>query len=596
MPRTIKTRQRLIYLLLVALVSPLLFLRESDGPRAPVADKPSVRADASVRIGRLAATRVTEHTATLTWETNVPADSQVTYGERSPYERGTRRDRDLTRSHRVVLKNLESGATYQACVVSASADGCIGTADEIAFRTLGVAGFRDESGGEPYSAIRSLPSKTSGVAARDYDNDGDIDLLVCAENYKGSRLFRNDGGTLTDVTRDAGLIESARAGAWADFDGDGDADIALSSGWKLHLFENTGPPSWQFRPANELLPRQPRYSSEGIGWLDYNCDGWPDLLIANGAYGLLLYRNTGSASPRFVDVSTTAGLGRGGVGVGLSDFLSIADLNGDGFADFLYNVRGRSCLLGQNTAAGRFHKAVDSGLDFRSRQRIGFALGDYDNDGDLDLFVPMSTGNALFRNDGKGHFTNAILNAGALRESAKGCSAAWADVDNDGDLDLYVGRWYSPDELYSNNGDGTFRLATKEFRFDQQSGVTAQGVVFMDIDHDGDMDLFVGNRRAGSFLYINQAVFEGQHHYLRVELAPKLQRAGTAVALYTRGGELVGYRQIAGAEGWGCQSPPEAHFGCRPGQYEVRVTLPTKRVVKKLVTTTATGPNVVTIK
>ena len=596
MPRTVKTRQRLIYLLLVALVSPLLFLRKTDGPREPVADKPAVRADASVRIDRLAAARVTEHTATLTWETNVPADSQVTYGERTPYERGTRRDPELTRSHEVILRNLDAGATYQACVVSASAQGGIGAADGVVFRTLGVAGFREESDNELFTAIRNLPSKTSGAATRDYDNDGDLDLLICAENYKGSRLFRNDGGTLTDVTKDAGVLESARAGAWADYDGDGDADLALSSGWKLHLFENTGPPSWHFRQANELLPRQPRYSSEGIGWLDHNCDGWPDLLSANGAYGLLLYRNTGSASPRFVDVSAAAGLGRRGMGVGLSDFLSIADLNGDGFADFLYNVRGRSCLFAQNTASDRFRAAVGSGLHIRSRQRIGFALGDYDNDADLDIFVPMSKGNILFRNDGKGRFTDVTSDAGALKQSAKGCSAAWGDVDNDGDLDLYVGRWYSPDEFYANNGDGTFRLATREFRFDQQTAVTAQGVVFFDLDHDGDLDLFVGNRRANNFLYVNQTVFEGQHHYLRVELAPKLQQAGAAVTLRGEKGAVMGYRQLAGAEGWGCQPPPEAHFGCPSGKYEVQVTLPSKRVIKKTVTTTAKGPNAVVIE
>ena len=557
---------------------------------------PEVVEDSSVKIGSITAERVGEHVATITWETDVPADSQVTYGQRSAFEHGTRRDPELTVDHRVTLRNLESGATYFACLVSASVDGGIGTSEGVSFRTHGVAGFREAEDGDPLAAVRDLPSKASGVAPRDYDNDGDLDLLVCAENYKGSRLFRNDKGVLTDVTKEAGLLESARAGAWADYDGDGDSDLVLSSGWKLHLFENAGAPSWQFRDANKLLPRQARYSTEGIGWLDYDRDGRPDLLIANGAYGILLYHNTGRASPRFKDVSRTAGLGPKGIGVGLSDFLSIADLNGDGLPDFLYNIRGRTCLFAKNTGWGRFEAAENTGLDYKSRQRIGFALGDYDNDGDLDVFVPMSMGNKLLRNEGKAHFRDVTDQAGALKDSTRGSSAAWGDVDNDGDLDLYVGRWYSADELYANNGDGTFRLASKEFRIDQESRTTARGTLFFDYDRDGDLDLFVNNRRSANTFFVNENVFAGQHNYLEVELAPKLAQAGTTVTLHSKEGKMLGYRHISGGEGWGCQLPSVAHFGCKPGKYLVRVTLPSKREVKKPVSTTANGPNILRIE
>ena len=475
-------------------------------------------------------------------------------------------------------------------------DGEIGTAETVSFRTRGVAGFREAEDGDPLAAVRDLPSKASGVAPCDYDNDGDLDLLVCAENYKGSRLFRNDKGTLTDVTKEVGLLESARAGAWADYDGDGDSDLVLSSGWKLHLFENRGASSWQFQDASKLLPRQPRYSTEGVGWLDYDRDGKPDLLIANGAYGILLYNNTGRASPRFRDVSRKAGFGPKGIGVGLSDFLSVADLDGDGLADFLYNIRGRACLLAKNTGGGQFEAAENTGLDYKSRQRIGFALGDYDNDGDLDVFVPMSMGNKLFRNEGKARFKDVTDQTGALKDSTRGSSAAWGDVDNDGDLDLYVGRWYSADELYANNGDGTFRLASKEFRLNQEGRTTARGAAFFDYDRDGDLDLFVNNRRAANTFFVNENVFAGQHHYLEVELAPTLAQAGATVTLHSRKGKLLGYRHISGGEGWGCQLPPVAHFGCKPGDYLVQVTFPSKRVVKKPVSTTANGPNVLRIE
>ena len=596
MPHTAKTRQFLIYVLIAAVVAPLLLLRgQTAAPPSPEPAPPSVAEEASVHIDSVRVEEVTDHSAVIRWRTNVPADSQATFGEKTAFMRGTPRDVQLTRDHRVVLEDLESGVTYKVFLVSASGQGQTGTRDGISVRTKGVAGLRNEISNEPFEALRDLPSKATGLSVCDYDNDGDLDLFVCAENYKGSRLFRNDRGTYRDVTQDAGLLEGARAAAWADYDRDGDFDLVLSAGWKVHLFENTGPTKWTFQPSPKTLPRQPRYSAEGIGWLDYDRDGHVDLLISNGAYGILLYRNTGRRGQPFADASADAGLGRRGIGVGLSDFLSIADLTGDGFPDFLYNIRGRECLLAQNARGRSFTKVQKTGLDYKSRQRVGFALGDYDNDGDLDVFVPMSMGNRLYRNDGPEAFTDVTAQSGELKDSTRGSSAAWGDIDNDGDLDLFVGRWYAHDEIYASNGDGTFRLANRDFRLDDKGKATARGVAFFDADGDGDVDLFVNNRRAPNVFYINQTAFGGEHNSLVVTFSPKTARPGATVKLATRAGKLVGFRHISGGEGWGSQPPPQAHFGCPPGAYVVQVDFADGKTRKRGITTSAAKPNMLRI-
>ncbi len=595
MPHTAKTRHALIYVLIAALVAPIVLLRGR--PRAPEpADEGIVRKPVGLTISDVRITDVSETAATVTWHTNLPADSQATYGKFTPFEMGSERTKVFSRNHRVTLRNLESGETYVVCLVSESPEAGIATKEDVSLRTLGVAGFRKGTDMATYAALRDLASKATSVSPRDYDGDGDLDLLVCAENRKGTRLFRNDHGTFAPTDNKAAIVSRARSAAWADYDADGDLDLVMSSSWKLNLFESAGPPTWAFAEKADLLPRQRSYSAEGIAWLDYNRDGRPDVLVANGAYGLLLFRNTGKAKPRFEDVSDAAGLGRKGIGVGLSDFPAVADLDKDGYPDLLYNLRGRRVLVARNMGGKKFERIKDSGIDFTSRQRIAFALGDYDNDGDLDVFVPMSNGNKLYRNDGKFHFTDVTAKTGALKVSERGCTAAWGDVDNDGDLDLYVGRWYSSDRLYSNNGDGTFEDKTKSFRIIQDEAATARGLAFFDVEGDGDLDLFVSNLRGPNVFYINQAVITGQCQYLRVELGPKTRPLNAKIELRTVAGKLVGYREVCRTEGWGNQLPAVAHFGCPPGQYTVQITFTNKRVEKRTIKTTAAGPNVLRIE
>ncbi len=594
MPKTVHARHALIYALIAALIAPIVLLRGK--PTSPTRSTPAApHATPRLRIRDVRVESVSESAATITWSTNLPADSQATYGKYTPYEMGSPRDEKLRLRHRVVLRGLESGETYRVCLVSEAPEAGIAAYDGLTLRTSGVAGFRNGAAMEEYAALAELPSRATCAAAIDYDNDGDLDLLACAENSRGARLLRNADGALRVLGGDVGVAEHARSVGWADYDGDGDWDLVMSSSWKLNLFENAGPPKWRFRNANALLPPQRRYSLEGVVWLDYNRDGLPDILASNGAYGLLLYRNTGKARPRFEDVSESVGLGRKGLGVGLSDFPAVADLDNDGYPDFLYNLRARGVLAVKNEAGKRFRVVENTGLSFVARQRVAFALGDYDNDGDLDVFVPLSTGNRLYRNDGGFRFKDVTAQAGDLRGSRKGCSAAWGDVDNDGDLDLYLGRWYAADALFANQGGGVFADKSRSFRLAANGPVTARGIVLFDADNDGDLELFVNNYRGPNLFYVNQTVIAGQRNFLRVELGPQPPPLNARVELRTLKGKLVGCREVCRGEGWGGQTPPVAYFGCPPGHYVVKVTYSNRKVVKRTIQTSQSGRNVLRI-
>ena len=143
--------------------------------------------------------------------------------------------------------------------------------------------------------------------------------------------------------------------------------------------------------------------------------------------------------------------------------------------------------------------AANNGLSSRA------AWGDYDNDGDLDLYLARDNlPNFLFQSDADGTFTNVAVEAG-VADQGRGRTAAWADYDGDGSLDLYVAN-FGPrntisNPLYRNNGDGTFTDVGPEAGVADQG--RAQGIAWADYDNDGDQDLFVANRDAASRLYQN---------------------------------------------------------------------------------------------
>lgn len=213
--------------------------------------------------------------------------------------------------------------------------------------------------------------------------------------------------------------------------------------------------------------------------------------------------------PRFPDVAATLGLDT----VSLSGGVIADDFNADGWLDIVvsdWNPDGQ-LLYFQNMGDGTFEdRTKDSGLT-GLLGGLNLVQADYDNDGDLDILVlrgawleevGRSYPNSLLRNDGEGRFRDVTWEAGLADEHFPTQTAAWADYDSDGDLDLYVGNEYHPSQLFRNDGAGRFRDVAR------QAGVTnddfAKAVIWGDYDADGDPDLYVSNFGGPNRLYVNR--------------------------------------------------------------------------------------------
>ncbi len=326
-----------------------------------------------------------------------------------------------------------------------------------------------------------------GSAWSDYDGDGDRDLFTVGIQDP-HRLYRNNGdGTFTDVTTEAGLLDPR--GGWAslffDYDGDGDRDLFVTrDGWRgpepNSLYRNNG--DGTFTDVAHRAGLGGNHNSFTATLADIDRDGDIDLYVANGvaeAGGApnTLYRNQGDGT--FIEVAGQAGVGNLGRSIGSA----FGDYDNDGWLDLFatgwtesYQEVLQSAISGMpsqernrlalyhNNRDGTFTDVTyEAGLA-RSYGAMAAQYGDIDNDGWLDIYLgnggpPMDTyePNILLRNTGQGTFVDITESAG-VGNLGKGHGATFADYDNDGDLDLYapiggamVGD-RQPNSLYRNGG------------------------------------------------------------------------------------------------------------------------------------------------
>ena len=482
----------------------------------------------------------------------------------------------------------------------------------------------------------------SGAALFDYDGDGDLDAYLAqgamlgdkpasealfpppSDHWPGGRLFENElipSGKLRfrDVTESSGLpLEGYGMGvAAADYDNDGDVDLFLTALGRNTLCRNDG---GSFTPVEAPGLEDPRWTTSA-SFVDYDRDGDLDLFFTNyvdftirnnkdcfDATGVRdyctptvykpvpdkLFRNDGGG--RFTDVSGPAGLGRAfGNGLGVT----AADFNGDGWPDIYVANDGMANQLWINQTDGTFEDTsllagAAYNADGEAQASMGVTAGDFDEDGDEDLFMThlAQETNTLYVNNGRGDFRDATnqWRLGAVSMPFTGFGSEWFDFDHDGRLDLFVanggvtivenqrGQPYpfrQRNQLFCNLGDRFEEISDRAgptFELEEVS----RGAAFGDVDNDGDVDILMSNNNGPARLLLNEA--GNEEPALRVRLRgteSNRQGLGARVALLREGRPPV-WRRAHSDGSYLSASEPAAHFGLagRRGAFELGVEWP----------------------
>jgi len=426
----------------------------------------------------------------------------------------------------------------------------------------------------------------------DYDNDGDLDLFV-GFRYRPSRLYRNDRGTFADVAPQVGLADTVetRAAAWGDFDGDGDFDLfvgfAATGRGRAKLYRNDDngrrftDVAAQHGIALEGTTRQP-------AWIDYDQDGDVDLFVAYRDQPNRLLRNDGS---RFTDVTDQTGIGDPRRTVGVAWF----DMDRDGDLDaFVANQDGDQDGFFRNDGGKFTDVAPALGMNWAGRPAdqgsVGPAIADYDNDGDLDIFVATYGPDVLWQNQGNGTF-KLVSQGTALAGDYHSTTAAWGDYDNDGWPDLFVASYLAdqaeaPDHLFHNER-GTFVNVTPAAMLEKGA---SHGIAWADFDADGDLDLALANnhRDGAHHLYRNLLAAAAAARSLQVRVVDARGRwihAGAEIRAYdAASGRLLGTGLVDSGGGYCSQGATPAHFGLPDGTSLVKVEVTTFRAGRRRVT------------
>lgn len=460
-----------------------------------------------------------------------------------------------------------------------------------------------------------------GVAFFDYDNDGWMDLLVlsgtrleAAPPGASNRLYRNNrNGTFRDVTEEAGLLRTGWAGSVTigDYNNDGFEDLFITYWGQNVLYRNNGDGTFTDVTSQAGLLDEKTAWGAGCTFLDFDRDGHLDLFVANylefdlgttpkpgensncnwkgvpvmcGPRGMKparhkLFRNNGDGT--FTDVSEKSGIGAASGSFAMTAVA--ADFNNDGWPDIYVACDSTPSFLFANQHDGTFlEEGLERGValneDGIEQAGMGLGIGDYNNDGQLDILKTHFADDThiLYRNDGEGYFEDVTMRAGLGVETRYiGWGAGIIDLDNDGHPDLFIvtGSVYpdlekrlpqyphkSPRLIFRNLGNGRFEELIDEAGPGIAAVHCSRGCAFGDFDNDGDLDILVMNMNEPPSLLRND--LGGDGNWLKVRLTGvKSNRSAIGARVRVRFGEQVQVQEVLAQSSFYSVNDPRLHFG-----------------------------------
>ena len=420
-------------------------------------------------------------------------------------------------------------------------------------------------------AIVNDAAYTEGVYWFDYNNDGLLDMFAANITNQNNILFRNDGsGNFTKITtgalvNDGGFSYGASIG---DYNNDGFPDIFVVNGGSSasqnnFFYTNNGDGTFTKVTTGTFVNEIG--NSWGSSSVDYDKDGKLDIYTANYNRNNFLYKGNGDGS--FTKISAGAIVNDGGNSLNCA----WGDYDNDGYPDvFVANANfttGENNFLYKNNGDGTFTKITTGSIVNDGGNSTGASWGDYDNDGDLDLFVTnyFTENNFLYRNEGGGVFTK-ITTGQIVNDGGASVGSAWGDYDNDGDLDLFVSNDNDQNEfLYDNNGNGTFtKITTGDI---VNSGGRTNGATWGDYDLDGDIDLYAANGnqpvQQNNFLFRNNGTPNNWINIYCKGVISNRSAIGTRViaSALINGVRIKQTREISGQTGYNAQNSLNVELG-----------------------------------